>query len=112
MKKALALAALIVRASQASAPGSLSAAPKARRFAPHQEPRGIGNLVAQGDRVALVYDAGVKSAIGFVYVRNDLRRKFVRLPLAPERRAGVHVQRARSRAPDSWAQAPLLRSAA
>jgi hypothetical protein len=61
------------------------AAPKAGKFAPHQEPRGIGNLVARGDRVTLVYDAGVKSATGFVYVRNDLRRRFVRLPLAAER---------------------------
>jgi hypothetical protein len=84
MKKALALAGLIGVAASLSA-GSLSAAPKAGKFAPHQEPRGIGNLVARGDRVTLVYDAGVKSATGFAYVRNDLRRRFVRLPLAAER---------------------------
>jgi hypothetical protein len=84
MKKALALAGLICVVASLSA-GSLSAAPKAGKFAPHQEPRGIGNLVARGDRVTLVYDAGVKSATGFVYVRNDLRRRFVRLPLAAER---------------------------
>jgi hypothetical protein len=84
MKKAFALAALI-GAIATIGTGSLSAAQKARRFAPHQEPRGIGNLVTRGDHVSLVYDAGVKSATGSVYVRTDLRRKFVRLPLAPER---------------------------
>lgn len=84
MKKAFALAVLI-GAIASIGTGSLSAAQKARRFAPHQEPRGIGNLVARGDHISLVYDAGVQSATGSVYVRNDLRRKFVRLPLAPER---------------------------
>src|SRR5512133_1023219 len=84
MKKALALAGLIGVAASLSA-GSLMAAPKAGKFAPHQEPRGIGNLVARGDRETLVYDAGVKSATGFAYVRNDLRRRFVRLPLVAER---------------------------
>ena len=83
MKKALILGLALVIAS--SAVGVLAAAPTARKFAPHQEPRGIGNLVAHGDRVELVYDAGVKSATGSVYVRNDLRRRFVRLALAPER---------------------------
>ena len=84
MKKALALGGLLVGLASLAV-GSLTAAPTAGRFAPHQEPRGIGNLVVKGDRVALVYDAGVKSAIGFVYVRNDLLRKFIRLPLAHER---------------------------
>jgi hypothetical protein len=84
MKKALALAALI-GAIACIGTGSPSAAQKAQRFTPHQEPRGIGNLVARGDHVALVYDAGVKSATGSVYVRNDLGRKFVRLQLRPER---------------------------
>ena len=83
MKKAIALAALICAIASIGT-GSPSAASKARKFSPHQEPRGIGNLVAHGDRVTLVYDAGVKSATGFAYVRNDLRRKFVRLALAPE----------------------------
>ena len=84
MKKALALGVLICAIATIGA-GSLSAASRAGKFAPHQEPRGIGNLVARGDHVALVYDAGVKSATGSVYVRNDLRRQFMRLKLRPER---------------------------
>jgi hypothetical protein len=84
MKKALALGVLICAITSIGT-GSPSAASKASKFAPHQEPRGIGNLVARGDHVALVYDAGVKSATGSVYVRNDLRRQFVRLQLRPER---------------------------
>jgi hypothetical protein len=84
MNKALALAALICAIASIGT-GSLSAASKAQKFAPHQEPRGIGNLVARGDRVTLVYDAGLKTATGAVFVRNDLRRRFVRLPLAAER---------------------------
>jgi hypothetical protein len=84
MKKVLALAGLIGLVASLAA-GSLMAAPKAGKFAPHQEPRGIGNLVVRGDRVTLVYDTGVKSATGFAYVRNDLRRRFVRLPLVAER---------------------------
>lgn len=83
MRKALALGLVLL--SAAIGGSALQAAPKAGRFSPHQEPRGIGNLVARGDRVKLVYDAGVKSATGAVYVRNDLRRKFVRLPLAAEK---------------------------
>jgi hypothetical protein len=84
MKRAFAFAALIGAVALLGS-GSLSAAPRAKRFAPHQEPRGIGNLVTRGDHVTLVYDAGVKRAAGSVFVRNDLRRKFVRLPLAAER---------------------------
>jgi hypothetical protein len=84
MMKALALPALIC-ALALGGTGSLSAASKASRFAPHQEPRGIGNLVVRGDRVALVYDAGVKGATGAVFVRSDLQRRFMRLPLASER---------------------------
>jgi hypothetical protein len=61
-----------------------ASAPSAKRFSVHQEPRGIGNLVAPGDRVTLVYDAGVKSATGSVFVRNDLQRTFNRLPLEAE----------------------------
>jgi hypothetical protein len=83
MRKALALGLVLL--SAAFGGSALQAAPKAGKFAPHQEPRGIGNLVARGDRVKLVYDAGVKTATGAVYVRNDLRRKFVRLPLAAEK---------------------------
>jgi hypothetical protein len=67
------------------AAGLLTAAPTQRKFSPHQDPRGIGNLVVRGDRVTLVYDAGVKRATGSAYVRNDRRRKFVRLNLVAER---------------------------
>jgi hypothetical protein len=88
MTKAIAIAALICALASIGT-GSLSAASKARKFAPHQEPRGIGNLIARSDRVTLVYDAGVKSATGFAYVRNDQRPKFVRLALAPERGRGA-----------------------
>jgi len=84
MKKALAIAGL-VSLSVVIGTTSLSAARTARKFSPHQEPRGIGNLVARGDRVMFVYDAGVKSATGAVYVRNDLQRRFVRVPLVRER---------------------------
>ena len=84
MNRALVIAA-VIGAVAAIGTGSPSAAQKARRFTPHQEPRGIGNLVVRGDRVTLVYDAGVKGATGSVFVRGDLQRRFARLPLAPER---------------------------
>jgi len=61
-----------------------AATPAGRPLAAHQEPRGIGNLVAPGDRVQLVYGvdtAGVRSPEGTAYVRNDGRRSFTRLPL-------------------------------
>ena len=63
----------------------LAAAPTQRKFSPRQEPTGIGNLIVPGDRVALVYEAGVKGVTGSVYVRNDRRRKFVRLGLVLDR---------------------------
>ena len=57
-------------------------APSAKPFAPHQEPRGIGNLVVPGDRVSLVYDTpGFKRTTGTVYVRNDSQRSFRALTL-------------------------------
>ena len=83
MKRALALILALLGVGIGA--GVLVAAPTARKFSPHQESRGIGNLVVPGDRVALVYDAGVKRATGFAFVRNDRRNKFVRLPLAAER---------------------------
>ena len=83
MKTLLPLALFLVLAGVLLSPAASS--PSARRFSVHQEPRGIGNLVAPGDRVTIVYDAGVKSAVGSVYVRNDLQRAFERLPLKPER---------------------------
>jgi hypothetical protein len=45
---------------------------------------GIGHLIAPGDRVEIgyqVYTAHVKSPVGVLYVRNDLKKKFERLPL-------------------------------
>ena len=53
-------------------------------LAAHQEPRGIGNLVVPGDRVEIVYTLDtprVRSPMGTLYVRNDLQRHFVALPL-------------------------------
>ncbi len=48
----------------------------------HQEPRGIGNLIAPGDAVQITYTVeGAKSATGTLYVRNDTMRGFARLPL-------------------------------
>ena len=82
MKKLLAFASSLVLAGVLLSPAA--SAPSGRRFSVHQEPRGIGNLVAPGDRVTIVYDAGVKSATGSVFVRNDLQRAFERLPLRPE----------------------------
>jgi hypothetical protein len=84
MKRILALAGLLVGIASIAA-GSPTAASNARKFAPHQDPRGIGNLVVRGDRIALVYDAGVKGATGSVFVRSDLQHRFVRLSLAAER---------------------------
>ena len=83
MKRFLSLSVALLAVG--TAVGGLSAAPSGGKFSPHQEPRGIGNLVVRGDRVALVYDAGVKRATGAVFVRNDRRAAFVRLALRPER---------------------------
>jgi hypothetical protein len=58
--------------------------PTAKPLIAHQEPRGIGNLVVPGDRVQIVYavdSPNVKSPTGSLYVRNDVMRSFVRLPL-------------------------------
>jgi len=52
----------------------------------HQEPTGIGNLVAPGDRVEIYYTvhtAGVNHPTGTLFVRNDLMRRFVRVRLTP-----------------------------
>jgi hypothetical protein len=62
----------------------LPASSGAKPLLAHQEPRGIGNLIVPGDTVRVVYSidsARVKSATGFLYVRNDRMRAFVRLPL-------------------------------
>ena len=83
MKRVLTLGLTLLVAGIAA--GLLTAAPTQRKFSPRQEPTGIGNLIVPGDRVALVYEAGVKGVTGSVYVRNDRRRKFVRLGLVLDR---------------------------
>ena len=83
MKKLVTFAGFVVLAGVLLSPAA--SAPSAGRFSVHQEPRGIGNLVAPGDRVTLVYDAGIKSATGSVFVRNDLQRTFEQLPLKAEK---------------------------
>ena len=83
MKRALTLGLTLLVAGIAA--GLLTAAPTQHKFSPRQEPTGIGNLIVPGDRVALVYDAGVRDATGSIYVRNDVRRKFVRLGLVLDR---------------------------
>src|SRR6266498_628247 len=73
-----------------SPPRARAAAPRQQTASPvkpltaHQEPRGIGNLVAPGDRVHIVYTLDtprVRSPKGALYVRNDLQRRFTHLPL-------------------------------
>jgi hypothetical protein len=79
MKRLLPLLVILLAATAAPA-----ATPAGKPLAAHQDPRGIGNLVAPGDRVQLVYavdTAGVDSPQGTAYVRNDGRRSFTRLPL-------------------------------
>ena len=46
---------LICGVALAAAALAQSAAPAVQPLAAHQEPRGIGNLVAPGDRVEIVY---------------------------------------------------------
>jgi hypothetical protein len=80
---ALAGSAILALVALSAATG----APPAKPFAPHQEPRGIGNLVVPGDRVSLAYDApGFNRTTGTVYVRNDSQRRFTALRLRHENR--------------------------
>jgi hypothetical protein len=72
-----------------------SAAPAVQPLAAHQEPRGIGNLVAPGDRVDIVYSVDtlrVRSPKGALYVRNDLQRRFTELPLKLEGKTTLRVR--------------------
>jgi hypothetical protein len=88
VKTLLALVA-IATAALAVAAG----APAAKPFAPHQEPRGIGNLVAPGDRVSLVYDApGFNRTTGTVYVRSDGGRSFTPLALRRPSRSSSAIE--------------------
>jgi hypothetical protein len=60
--------------------------PAVKPLKAHQEPRGVGHLLAQGDRVEIWYSvdtAGVKSPAGTLYVRNDLQRRFRSVAMKP-----------------------------
>jgi hypothetical protein len=60
----------------------------AKPLAAHQEPRGLAQLVAPGDRSEVVYTLdtpGIKSPVGSLYVRNDLTPRFERFPLRVKR---------------------------
>jgi hypothetical protein len=84
---------LIAPTAAALALVAVSAAPAAKPFAPHQEPRGIGNLVAPGDRVSLVYDApGFNGMVGTAYVRNDLGPRFTALRLLHRSRPSSAIE--------------------
>jgi hypothetical protein len=87
---------IAVAVSSAAALVALSAAagaPTVKPFAPHQEPRGIGNLIAPGDRVSLVYDApGFNRTTGTAYVRNDRQRRFTALTLTHRSRPSSAIE--------------------
>jgi hypothetical protein len=91
MKKLAKLAACLALLAAILAP---AATPATRPLAAHQEPRGIGNLVAPGDRVQVVYTLdtpGVRSPKGSLFVRNDLQRHFTRVALKPLGRSGLQA---------------------
>src|SRR5919198_6655663 len=70
-----------------------SSTPTAKRFAPQQDARGIGNLVAPGDHVSLVYDApGFNRMTGSVFVRNDLGARFTALRLVRRSRPSSAIE--------------------
>ncbi len=69
-------------------------APAAKPLRAHQEPRGVGHLIARGDRVEISYSvdtAGVKSPSGTLYVRNGLQRRFQSVAMKPEGRGTLHA---------------------
>jgi hypothetical protein len=75
---AIAGSAALALVALSAAAGALAGKP----FAPHQEPRGIGNLIVPGDRVGLTYDApGFNRTTGTVYVRNSSQARFTALRL-------------------------------
>lgn len=87
MRKLLALAGLVVLGSVmvSVAAGARSAVP----LSAHQEPL-LGHLLAVGDRVEIGYQLetpGVTSPAGWLYVRNNLQRRFERLPMKVKRGA-------------------------
>ena len=64
------------------AAGAPSAAPAVKPLSAHQEPL-FGKLLAPGDRVEISYklESRIKSPSGSLYARNDLQRRFERLPM-------------------------------
>jgi hypothetical protein len=85
MKQASSLALAAAAASLVLAVGAGAAAAALPPLAVHQEPSGIGNLVAPGDRVEIAYTVdspGVTHPTGTLFVRNDLMRRFVRVRMA------------------------------
>ncbi len=72
-------AGLVALSVTAAAP---SAATQAAPLSVHQEPE-VVRLIVPGDRIALDYklESGIKSPAGSLYVRNDLRRRFIRVTL-------------------------------
>jgi hypothetical protein len=95
MNKAPSLALLVVVGVLVlSAAAGAPAATTPRPLSVHQEPRGLGNLVAPGDRVEIVYTVdtpGVTSATGALFVRNDRMRRFVRVRLTPSGGSSLHA---------------------
>ena len=121
MKKALALGVLICAIASIGT-GSPSAASRASKFAPHQEPRYREPRRIEAITWRSSTHAGVKSATGSVYVRNDPRRQFVRLQLRPESAGLTFDASTRARPPHlvgnrlfchsrSWAIAKTRRTA-
>jgi hypothetical protein len=79
---------LLVLSATAGAP---SAATAAKPLSVHLTAV-VGPLVSPGDRVEIAYqldDSRVKAATGSLYVRNDLRRSFTRLPMTLRHTAPV-----------------------
>ena len=93
MKKSLVFASTLGLgcAMLSVAASSLSAAPAAKPLRVHQEPRGVGHLLAPGDRPEIVYTVdtrGITSPTGSLYVRDDRTPRFERLSLKLKRGPG------------------------
>jgi len=85
MKLKPATVPVLVAVAVLVAAAASSAAPASKPLAVHG---GIGHLIAPSDRVELGYQVdtpGVKAPTGWLYVRNDLQRRFERLPLSLRR---------------------------
>lgn len=85
MKLKPATVPVLVAVAVLVAAAASSAAPASKPLAVHG---GIGHLIAPSDRVELGYQVdtpGVKAPAGWLYVRNDLQRRFERLPLSLRR---------------------------